>query len=50
MEPVFMVLSQNATIAAVMEIENNVTVQQVDYNKLKEQMLAQNQIVQWPQD
>ena len=48
MEPVFMVLSQSAAIAAAMAIDDNVSVQQLDYNKLEERLLAQNQIFQWP--
>lgn len=41
MEPVFMVLSQSAATAAVMAINNNASVQQVDVKKLQ-MMLAAN--------
>lgn len=50
MEPVFMVLAQSAAIAAVQAIESNSSVQTIDYNVLKEQLLGENQILKWVDD
>ncbi len=47
MEPVFMVLGQSAGTAAVLAIEEDVTVQKVDYGKLKERLLREGQILDW---
>lgn len=47
MEPVFMVLGQSAATAAVLAIEDNVTVQTVDYEKLRPRLLADQQILEW---
>ena len=43
MEPVFMVLGQSAATAASMAIDENVAVQDVDYPKLREKLLADGQ-------
>jgi hypothetical protein len=43
MEPVFMILGQSAATAAVQAIDGNVAVQDVDYAKLKEQLLKDKQ-------
>lgn len=43
MEPVFMLLGQSAGTAAVMSIDDNVAVQQLDYEKLRERLLADGQ-------
>ena len=43
MEPVFMILGQSAATAAVFAIEENVAVQDVDYDKLKGRLLADGQ-------
>jgi len=43
MEPVFMILGQSAGAAASLAITGKVPVQQVDYGKLKERLLAGNQ-------
>ncbi len=40
MEPVFMVLSQSAAVAAVMAINSNTTVQQVDVKKLQLELVS----------
>jgi hypothetical protein len=48
MEPVFMVLSQSAATAASIAIQNNVSVQEVPYKKLRRQLKANHQIVRWP--
>lgn len=45
MEPVFMILGQSAATAAVMAIDNNQTVQDVDYTALKDRLLADKQII-----
>ncbi|MEQ8216851.1 MAG: FAD-dependent oxidoreductase [Arenibacter sp.] len=46
MEPVFMILGQSAAAAAVLAIDENAVVQEVDYNKLKDVLLAKGQIVE----
>jgi hypothetical protein len=43
MEPVFMILGQSAATAAVQAIEDGIAVQEVDYQKLKDQLLKDNQ-------
>jgi hypothetical protein len=43
MEPVFMILGQSAATAAVQAIDRKVAVQDVDYAKLKEQLLKDKQ-------
>ncbi len=43
MEPVFMILAQSAATTASMAIETNSAVQLVDYEKLREQLLADGQ-------
>ncbi len=45
MEPVFMILGQSAAVTASMAIDNNSAVQDVDYNKLKEALLAKGQVL-----
>ncbi len=45
MEPVFMVLGQSAATAAVHAIQQKTTVQGIDYAKLKIQMLADRQVL-----
>jgi hypothetical protein len=47
MEPVFMVLSQSAATAASIAIHTDISVQEVPYKKLRHQLDANNQIVQW---
>ena len=47
MEPVFMTLSQAAATAAAMAIDDNVTVQKVDYAKLRRRLLADRVVVEW---
>ena len=46
MEPVFMILGQSAAAAAVLAIDENTVVQDVDYNKLKDVLLAKGQILE----
>ena len=45
MEPVFMVLGQSASTAASIAIDSKTSVQQVDYAKLSERLLADNQVL-----
>ncbi|MEX0601236.1 MAG: FAD-dependent oxidoreductase, partial [Rhodothermales bacterium] len=47
MEPVFMILGQSAATAAVLAIDTDVAVQNVDYEALKEQLLEDGQVVQY---
>lgn len=47
MEPVFMILVESAATAAVTVIDDNVNVQQVNYAKLKNQLLNQKQQLIW---
>ena len=48
MEPVFMVDSQSAATAACFAIDDGVPVQQVDYDRLRERLTADGQILSWP--
>lgn len=45
MEPVFMVLGQSAATAAVLALEGDVPVQQLDYGRLRERLLRDRQIL-----
>ncbi len=45
MEPVFMVLGQSAATAAVHAIQQKTTIQGIDYAKLKTQLLADRQVL-----
>jgi len=45
MEPVFMVLGQSAATAAVQAIDADQTVQDIDYQRLKHQLLADKQVL-----
>lgn len=47
MEPVFMILGQSAATAAVLAIDENVPVQQVDYALLRRRLLRDGQILDW---
>ena len=46
MEPVFMILGQSAATAAAMAIDSGITVQDVPYSELKEQLEKDNQILE----
>ncbi|MCK0191036.1 FAD-dependent oxidoreductase [Arenibacter sp. F20364] len=46
MEPVFMILGQSAATAAVLAIDAQTTVQEVDYDKLRGLLLAKGQILE----
>src|SRR5688500_17208326 len=48
MEPVFMVLGQSAATAAALAIDQGVTVQEVPYPKLRERLLRDGQVLEWP--
>ncbi len=45
MEPVFMVLGQSAAIAASIAIKTNQPLQNIDYEKLREQLKSANQVL-----
>jgi hypothetical protein len=47
MEPVFMILGQSAATAAAQAIRNHQPVQQIDYGSLREQLLADHQVLAW---
>lgn len=47
MEPVFMVLAQSSATAAVLAIDAGTSVQQVDYARLRERLLADGQVLAW---
>jgi hypothetical protein len=47
MEPVFMVLGQSAATAAALAIEADVPVQDVPYERLRERLLADGQVLDW---
>jgi hypothetical protein len=46
-EPVFMILGQSAGTAAVLAIDAGVPVQQLDYARLCERLLADGQLLTW---
>ena len=48
MEPVYMILGQSAGTAATMAIDSNSAIQDVDYPKLREQLLRSGQILEAP--
>ena len=45
MEPVFMILGQSAAAAAILAIDNNVAVQDVDYEILKNTLVQKGQVL-----
>ncbi|QDV45320.1 Xanthan lyase precursor [Stieleria neptunia] len=47
MEPVFMVLGQSSATAAMQAIDADVPVQAIDYDGLKERLLADGQVLTW---
>ena len=47
MEPVFMMTSQSAGTAAAFAMDDNVPVQQMNYQKLAAQLVADSQILNW---
>lgn len=46
MEPVFMILGQSAATAASLAIDEKLSVQEVDYNKLKKELTQGKQVLQ----
>lgn len=48
MEPVFMVLGQSAATAAALAIDHKVQVQDLNYGKLRERLLAEKQVLEAP--
>jgi hypothetical protein len=46
MEPVFMILGHSAATAAAISIDDEVNVQDVSYEKLRERLLADGQVLQ----
>ncbi len=50
MEPVFMILGHSAASAAVMAIEAGIPVQDVDYDRLRELLLEQGQVLEHASD
>ena len=46
MEPVFMILGQSAAIAATQSIDENCAIQDIDPEKLRENLLLYNQIIE----
>ena len=49
MEPVFMILGQSAATAASLAIDQAVAIQDVDYAGLRARLLADHQILGWPE-
>ncbi|TNJ67814.1 FAD-dependent oxidoreductase [Paenibacillus hemerocallicola] len=47
MEPVFMILGQSAATAAALALEASCAVQEVDYSKLRNKLLADKQVLEW---
>ncbi|MGB5553114.1 MAG: FAD-dependent oxidoreductase [Flavobacteriaceae bacterium] len=45
MEPVFMILGQSAAAAAIVAIDNNIAVQDVDYEMLKTILEQKGQVL-----
>ena len=47
MEPVFMILGQSCATAAAIAIDDDVPVQKVDYPRLRQRLLADQQVLAW---
>ncbi len=47
MEPVFMILAESCTTAAVIAIDERIPVQKVNYAKLRARLLADKQVLDW---
>ncbi|MBD2843806.1 FAD-dependent oxidoreductase [Paenibacillus sp. IB182496] len=47
MEPVFMILGQSAAVAAALALDSDCTVQEVEYARLRQRLLADNQVLDW---
>jgi hypothetical protein len=48
MEPVFMILGQSAATAAVLAIEDKVAVQDLDYARVRQRLLKDGQVLEYP--
>jgi len=48
MEPPFMITSQSAATAACLALDEDIAIQDVEYDELKERLLADGQILHWP--
>jgi hypothetical protein len=49
MEPVFMILGQSAATAAAIAIDRGIAVQDVSYEQLRKQLLADGQVLEYTQ-
>ncbi|WP_164101298.1 FAD-dependent oxidoreductase [Candidatus Laterigemmans baculatus] len=47
MEPVFMILGQSAATAAALAIDGELSVQEVPYDRLRERLVADGQVLEW---
>ncbi len=47
MEPVFMILAESSATAAVLALEEQVSVQKINYAKLRVRLLADKQVLDW---
>lgn len=47
MEPIFMILGQTAAVATKLALDKKTTVQDIPYEELKEELVRQNQVVEW---
>jgi hypothetical protein len=47
MEPVFMILGQSAATAAVLALDGKLAVQDVPYDRLRERLLADGQVLEY---
>jgi hypothetical protein len=47
MEPTFMVLGQSAATAASLAIDQNVAIQDISYDDLRQQLLFEGQVLEW---
>ena len=45
-----MILGQSAATAAALAYKHKITVQEVDYGELKQELLQANQVVEWGND
>ncbi|WP_313886432.1 FAD-dependent oxidoreductase [Bacillus sp. SD088] len=50
MEPVFMIVGQSAGVAAVLALINKVSVQEVQYNDLRTELLRCGQVLEWSEE
>lgn len=48
MEPVFMTMGQAGATAAMLAAERGISVQELDYGVLRERMIADGMLLEWP--